>query len=57
VFVDAGNVVDDIRDYQAKLGYGAGIRWASPLGPLNFDLAYGEADATWRVNFSVGSLF
>ncbi len=57
LFVDAGNVVDDIKDYKAKLGYGAGIRWASPLGPLNLDVAYGEADATWRVNFSVGSLF
>ncbi len=57
LFIDAGNVVDDLKDYKAKLGYGAGIRWASPLGPLNLDVAYGEADATWRVNFSVGSLF
>jgi translocation and assembly module TamA len=57
LFIDAGNVVDDIKDYKAKLGYGTGIRWASPLGPLNLDVAYGEADATWRVNFSVGSLF
>jgi translocation and assembly module TamA len=57
LFVDAGNVVDDVKDFKAKLGYGTGIRWASPVGPLNLDLAYGEADATWRVNFSVGSLF
>jgi translocation and assembly module TamA len=57
LFIDAGNVVDDIGDYRAKLGYGAGVRWASPLGPLNLDVAYGEADATWRVNFSIGSLF
>jgi len=57
LFIDAGNVVNDIKDYKAKLGYGTGIRWKSPLGPLNLDIAYGEADATWRVNFSVGSLF
>lgn len=57
LFIDAGNVVNDIKDYKAKLGYGTGIRWKSPLGPLNLDVAYGEADATWRINFSVGSLF
>lgn len=57
LFIDAGNVVNDIKDYKAKLGYGTGIRWKSPMGPLNLDVAYGEADATWRINFSVGSLF
>lgn len=57
VFIDAGNVVNEVSDFEAKLGYGAGIRWASPLGPLNLDVAYGEADSTWRVNFSVGSMF
>jgi translocation and assembly module TamA len=57
LFVDAGNVVDQIDDYEAKIGYGAGIRWKSPLGPLNLDVAYGEADAAWRIHFSVGSLF
>jgi translocation and assembly module TamA len=57
LFIDAGNVVDDVKDYKAKLGYGAGIRWKSPLGPLNLDVAYGEADSTWRINFAVGSLF
>jgi translocation and assembly module TamA len=57
LFIDAGNVVDDVKDYKAKLGYGTGIRWKSPLGPLNLDVAYGEADSSWRVNFAVGSLF
>jgi translocation and assembly module TamA len=57
LFVDAGNVVDRVQDYAAKLGYGAGIRWKSPLGPLNLYVAYGEADAAWRIHFSVGSLF
>ena len=57
VFVDAGNVVDRIDDYEARLGYGAGIRWKSPLGPLNLDVAYGEHEKSWRLHFSVGSLF
>jgi translocation and assembly module TamA len=57
VFVDAGNAVDRIEDYEAKLGYGAGVRWMSPLGPLNLDVAYGEADSTWRLHFSISSVF
>jgi translocation and assembly module TamA len=57
VFVDAGNVVDRIEDYEARLGYGLGIRWKSPLGPLNLDVAHAEHDDTWRLHFSVGSLF
>lgn len=57
VFLDAGNAVDHIEDYEAKLGYGAGVRWKSPLGPLNLDIAYGEDDANWRLHFSISSVF
>lgn len=57
VFVDAGNAVDRVQDYEAKFGYGAGARWMSPLGPLNLDVAYGEADSTWRLHFSISSVF
>jgi len=57
VFVDAGNAVDRIEDYEAKLGYGAGVRWMSPLGPLNLDVAYGEAEESWRLHFSISSVF
>ena len=57
VFVDAGNAVDSIEDYEAKLGYGGGVRWMSPLGPLNLDVAYGEADEQWRLHFSISSVF
>jgi translocation and assembly module TamA len=57
VFYDAGNVVDRWQDFSAVEGYGAGVRWRSPLGPLNADLAYGEASREWHLHFSVGVTF
>jgi translocation and assembly module TamA len=56
-FFDAGNVVDHRRDFSAERGYGVGVRWKSPLGPLNVDLAYGEAEKEFRLHFSVGITF
>ena len=38
-------------------GYGIGVRWRSPFGPLNVDLAYGEATREYRVHFAVGITF
>lgn len=57
VFYDAGNVVDRWQDFSAVKGYGVGLRWRSPLGPLNLDLAYGEAVRELRLHFSVGIAF
>ena len=37
-----------------KLGYGAGVRWRSPVGPLRLDLAYGQEVEEFRLHFSVG---
>jgi len=54
VFVDAGNAVDEIEDFRAALGYGVGVRWSSPIGSLNLDLAYGDEVDEWRVHFSAG---
>ena len=30
------------KDLEPALGYGVGLRWRSPVGPLRLDLAYGE---------------
>jgi translocation and assembly module TamA len=57
MFYDTGNVVDRWQDYSAVSGYGVGVRWRSPLGPLNVDLAYGEAVKEYRLHFSVGMVF
>jgi translocation and assembly module TamA len=56
-FIDAGNAVDRIADYKAVKGYGLGLRWRTPIGPINLDLAYGEAVQRWRLQFSVGYTF
>ena len=39
------------------LGYGAGVRWRSPVGPLSVDLAYGQAVRQFRLHVSVGVTF
>jgi translocation and assembly module TamA len=54
VFVDAGDAASRFGNLSPQLGYGAGLRWRSPVGPLKLDLAYGQAVQQWRVHFSVG---
>lgn len=54
VFLDAGDAADRFGDLQPKVGYGLGIRWRSPVGPLRLDLAYGNEVQRWRMHFSVG---
>ncbi|PHM44508.1 membrane protein [Xenorhabdus mauleonii] len=39
LFVDSGEAVDDIKKSNFKTGVGMGVRWASPVGPIKFDLA------------------
>lgn len=54
VFVDAGNAASRWTDYHAAIGYGAGLRWRSPVGPLRVDLARAQETGKWRLHFSVG---
>jgi translocation and assembly module TamA len=56
-FVDAGNAVDAWRDMRLAVGYGAGIRVRSPVGPFRLDLAQGRDTGDLRVHFSVGISF
>lgn len=57
LFVDGGNAADRLADLKPVYGYGVGARWKSPVGPLNLDLAYGQATRDVRVHFSVGFNF
>ena len=57
VFVDAGNAADRVKDLRPEFGYGIGARWRSPVGPINVDLAYGQAVKKARLHFSVGFTF
>ncbi len=56
-FVDAGNAALDWGDYEPVLGYGVGVRWRSPIGPLRVDLAYGQEVRSVRLHLSVGVTF
>lgn len=54
VFVDAGDAASTPPDLHINVGYGAGVRWRSPVGPLKLDVAYGREVRQWRLHFSVG---
>ena len=48
VFVDAGNAADQWRDIRPVFGYGVGVHYRSPIGPLRVDVAYGQDGARVR---------
>lgn len=54
LFVDAGNAASRWQDYSPVIGWGAGVRWRSPVGPLRVDLARAQETGRWRLHFSVG---
>jgi translocation and assembly module TamA len=54
VFIDAGNAADRWSDMHPVFGYGVGLHYRSPVGPLRFDLAYGQDVHQLRVHVSVG---
>lgn len=56
-FYDYGNAADAWSAWRPVAGYGGGVRWRSPVGPVNLDVAYGQAVHAWRVHFSVGYSF
>ena len=57
VFIDAGAVADTPRELRARVGYGIGARWKSPVGPLQIDLAYGVAVQRFRLHLNLGFTF
>ncbi|HWS74546.1 MAG TPA: autotransporter assembly complex family protein [Quisquiliibacterium sp.] len=56
-FVDIGNAADRWTDWDPVRGTGVGLRWRSPIGPVNLDAAYADRDRSWRLHFSVGYSF
>jgi len=57
LFVDTGNAADSWGTLDPVTGYGIGLRWRSPVGPLRLDLAYGQEVRRVRMHFSVGIVF
>lgn len=56
-FVDAGQAADHWKNLHPVLGYGLGLRWRSPVGPLRMDVAYGDDVHKVRLHLSVGIAF
>ncbi len=56
-FIDAGNAADKFNEIRPAYGYGVGLRWRSPVGPLRVDLAYGQQTKQFRTHLSVGIAF
>ena len=56
-FIDAGAVADKAQDLRPAFGIGTGVRWRSPIGPLQIDLAYGLKVKQVRLHISVGFVF
>ncbi len=57
VFIDAGAVADRVGDLQPRVGVGAGLRWRSPVGPLQADVAYGVKTQEVRLHLRLGFSF
>jgi translocation and assembly module TamA len=56
-FIDAGNATDEVSNFHFAVGYGAGVRVRTPLGPFRLDVAYGRDSHEVRLHFSVGLSF
>ena len=57
LFIDAGAVADKPQELRPSVGIGTGVRWRSPIGPLQLDLAYGLKVKQVRLHVSVGFVF
>ncbi|RMX04851.1 outer membrane protein assembly factor [Corticibacter populi] len=56
-FVDVGTVSDETSDVTLYTGVGTGIRWNSPVGPMQADVAYGIKKQQVRLHLRMGFNF
>lgn len=56
-FADIGSAADSWQKMHPFLGYGGGIRWRSPAGPIALDLARAHETGTLRFHFSMAVAF
>ncbi len=57
VFYDVASVTDDLASRPVYHGAGVGIRWRSPVGPIQMDLAYGYPRKKLSPHISIGIVF
>lgn len=53
VFTDVGGVTDVLHTLRMSTGYGSGVRWRSPVGPLALDLAWGQTSLQLHFSLAV----
>ncbi|MDR0441627.1 MAG: autotransporter assembly complex protein TamA [Candidatus Accumulibacter sp.] len=56
-FIDAGDATDRPGDLDPAVGYGLGVRWKSPAGPLGADIAYGQRSGKLHIHFALAIPF
>lgn len=57
LFWDVGTAADTLRGARLYNGVGVGVRWRSPVGTVNLDLAYGVQERQFRPHISLGVAF
>ncbi|MDH5857955.1 autotransporter assembly complex protein TamA [Lampropedia aestuarii] len=57
VFVDTGAVTDEAKNVRIYTGVGTGLRWSSPVGPMQVDVAYGVKTQQLRLHMRLGFTF
>ena len=57
LFIDAGAVADKPGEMSTQVGVGAGLRWRSPVGPVQADLGWGVQSHTLRLHLRLGYTF
>jgi translocation and assembly module TamA len=57
LFVDAGAVAERPSDLRFKVGVGTGVRWRSPVGPIEAAIAYGVQPRKFRLHLTAGFVF
>ena len=56
VFVDAGLAANRFSKRELRYGAGVGVRWASPVGAIKFDIAtpIRDKDSSKNIQFYIG---
>jgi translocation and assembly module TamA len=57
LFIDSGAVADRIGGLRQQVGIGTGMRWRSPVGPVEGAIAYGVQAHKLRLHFTAGFVF
>jgi translocation and assembly module TamA len=57
LFIDSGAVANTPPELNPRFGIGAGVRWKSPVGPLQLDLAYGAPRGHLHLHMNLGFTF